>query len=182
VHLTELENAVLGVVWLRGPCSAYLIKREFDTAPSVSWSASAGSIYPLVRKLAASGLLVMTKAPWGKGTKTLVELSGTGRQALVDWTASVPEWAGLVAPDPIRTRVFFLNVLSTIDDHLRFVEDSEQVTRTAIANLESELRELPAQASVFERLANEGALFQLKARLRWLRRLRGVLQGEPGSP
>jgi DNA-binding PadR family transcriptional regulator len=176
VRLSELENAVLGVVWRRGPCSAYLVKREFETALSASWSGSAGSIYPLVKKLGAAGLLLIRKEEWGRGTKTLLELSAAGQRALTEWAASVPLWAAQAGADPIRTRAFFLDVLSSDADRLRFVVSAEQATRSAIADLERAIGGMAADAPVLESVATEGAIFQLKGRLTWLRRLRQALE------
>lgn len=175
MRLTELENAVLGTVWRRGPCSAYVIKREFEAALSVSWSASAGSIYPLVKKLTSAGLLITHTEGWGKGTKTLVQLSKAGGKALASWTASVPSWAAQAGSDPIRTRAFFLDVLSSDADRIRFVGDAERETKSAIADLERAVAAMPPEKPFFESVATEGAIFQLKARLKWLRRLRQMI-------
>lgn len=175
MRLTELENAVLGVVWRRGPCSAYLIKREFDTSPSASWSASAGAIYPLVKKLAAAGLLTSEEQRWGSRKKTLLALSRSGRTALERWVAAVPHELGPPTPDPIRTRAFFLDVLSE-DQRARFLAESETVTRLAIHDLKSALAAIPDTGSKLELLATSGALFQLRARLRWIRHLAGAAE------
>ncbi|CAA9261004.1 MAG: hypothetical protein AVDCRST_MAG42-2956 [uncultured Chthoniobacterales bacterium] len=170
-RLTELENAVLGLVWRREPCSAYIVKREFATSASVSWSASAGSIYPLVKKLSAAGLLSLRQQPWGSGEKTLLSLTDAGRDALRSWVATVPDKIGQPAPDPIRTRAFFLDVLLE-EDRLRFLNEAEKVTQSAIQELRSAMAVLPDAESKFELLATSGAVFQLRARLRWIRYLR----------
>jgi PadR family transcriptional regulator len=60
--LTELESCVLGVVWQRGPCTAYTVRREH-------WSSSAGSIYPVLARLESLGLIDGEEASWGAGTK-----------------------------------------------------------------------------------------------------------------
>ena len=168
--MTELENAVLGVVWRRGPCSAYVVKREFEMSPSGSWSASAGSIYPLVKKLVAAGLLRAQEQPWGTRRKTVVGLTRAGKDALTDWVAAVPNPLGQPPPDPIRTRAFFLDVL-TDADRLRFLDEAEKVTLSAIKELRSAMAALPDTESKFELLGASGAVFQLKARLRWIRYL-----------
>ena len=174
--LTELENAVLGVVWRRGPCSAYVVKREFETSASASWSASAGSIYPLVKKLSGAGLLVVQEQRWGTRKKALLALSRSGRNALESWAADVPQRIGQPSPDPIRTRSFFLDVLSE-EQRVHFLDQAEAATQSAIEELRSAIAELPDTESKFESLAAAGAVFQLSARLRWLRYLRrGLIQ------
>jgi DNA-binding PadR family transcriptional regulator len=171
MRLTELENAVLGVIWRRGPCSAYVLKREFDTSPSSSWSASAGSIYPLVKKLSAAGLIDVQQKSWGTRTRATVTLSETGKDALHDWVATVPHRIGQPSPDPIRTRAFFLDVLPQ-EQRSHFLDEAEEVTRKAIDELRAAMTALHHPESRVDFLATSGAFFQLKARLRWIRYLR----------
>ena len=57
---SELEGAVLGVIWQEGPCTAYTIRKQFVASPSPQWSGSAGAIYPLVRRLEKKRLLALT--------------------------------------------------------------------------------------------------------------------------
>lgn len=178
MRLSELENAVLGVVWRRGPCSAYVVKREFETSPSASWSASAGSIYPLVKKLSAVGLLDVQEQRWGTRKKALVVLSSAGRAALEAWVATVPGRVGQPAPDPIRTRAFFLDVLPAAQ-RTRFLDEAEEATQGALEEIRSAMAALRDTGSRFDLLGTSGALFQLKARLRWIRYLRRCARTEP---
>ena len=63
---TELEAAVLGVIWQQGPCTAYAIRREFQTSDSPRWSGSAGATYPLLRRLEKLELIKSTENRRGK--------------------------------------------------------------------------------------------------------------------
>jgi DNA-binding PadR family transcriptional regulator len=174
MRLSELENAVLGVVWRRGPCSTYVVKRVFENSPSVSWSASAGSIYPLVKKLCAHGLLSVQERAWGTQVKTLVSITEAGRDALRSWIATVPNDIGRPSADPIRTRAFFLDAVSK-EQRLSFLDEAEKATDAALREVESAMAALPCNESEFELLGASGAVFQLKARLRWIRYLRREL-------
>ncbi len=60
--LSELEGVSLGIVYKRQACTAYRVRSELKEAPSSHWRASAGSVYPLLNRLEANGLLVTTTA------------------------------------------------------------------------------------------------------------------------
>jgi hypothetical protein len=47
-RLSELEAAVLGLVWSDGPCTAYAVRRTVQNSLSTQWSGSAGAVYPVV--------------------------------------------------------------------------------------------------------------------------------------
>jgi DNA-binding PadR family transcriptional regulator len=153
-----------------------VVKREFENSPSVSWSASAGSIYPLVKKLSGAGLLEIQKQRWGARQKALVSISDTGRDALQSWAESVPEGIAQPSPDPIRTRSFYLDVLEE-ERRFRFLDQAEAATQRAIEELRCAIASLPDTEPEYESLAAAGAVFQLKARLRWIRYLRRAAEG-----
>lgn len=110
--LTELEGTVLGVVRLRQPCTSYRVRREFTESPSPYWSGSAGAIYPLMTRLERAGLLRSTAESTGSRRSREYRLTAAGRAALVRWLGPPvpPEVVG-VPPDPLRTRVPFLEAL-----------------------------------------------------------------------
>ena len=71
--LTELEGAALGVVVRDGPCTSYVVKEMFRGSPSEFWSGSAGSIYPLMRRLEERGLVASKRGSTGRrGHKVLL--------------------------------------------------------------------------------------------------------------
>src|SRR5215470_17811250 len=61
--LTELEGCVLGMIALRGPCTPYAVRREFQESPSQYWSASAGAVYPLVVRMLRRRLVHAQRKP-----------------------------------------------------------------------------------------------------------------------
>ncbi len=67
--MTELESTVLGVVWLRGPCTAYVIRQEFLASSSSYWTASTGAIYPVLRRLEGAGMIRAGGRGWWRGRK-----------------------------------------------------------------------------------------------------------------
>ena len=72
--MTELETFALGVVWLRGPCTAYLVRRELRASP--------GAIYPLLRRLEEEGLIRAKSQAWGDRGKQELSITPRGIEAL----------------------------------------------------------------------------------------------------
>ncbi len=110
---SELESFVLGLVWQLGPCSPYDVRRHMRASPSTQWSASAGSIYPLVQRLERAGLLKSEHSAHGKRERRLYTITSTGMRELRAWIGPPlrPE-AVSVSHDPLRSRVRFLGALT----------------------------------------------------------------------
>ena len=72
--MTELEAVVLGLVWLRGPLTAYAVRRELGASP--------GAVYPLLRRLEKDGLLRGRAQSWGERGKTEYSVAPRGLEAL----------------------------------------------------------------------------------------------------
>ena len=125
---TELEGCVLGIVWERGPCTAYVIRTVFLESLSPYWSGSAGSIYPLVARLEARGLVAARVEPRGGRSRKELSITPEGVAALHAWLRPLPEWTGSVPVDPVRTRMFFLGALPP-EEQEAFVADAETKAR-----------------------------------------------------
>ena len=172
--LTELESCVLGVTWQRGPCTAYVIRREFTISSSSHWSSSAGSIYPVLARLESLELIAAEEASWGTGTKKQYRITDAGLGTLKEWLGPPLEaWAGASTYDPIRTRMYFLGAL-TPAKRRRFVAEAERVTREELERYKKgpELQ----NPDRFERLAATGTVYELEGRLRWLREVARELE------
>lgn len=165
--LTELEGAALGIVWKNGPCSAYAVMRAFATSASSSWSAGAGAVYPALNRLERGGLIAAADA----GRRRMLQVSAEGLRALRDWLTVQP-WMGSMTSDPLRTRTFFLDVLPNRADQIEFITRAEGETRAAVVALLDRIEGLPKG---MEKYGSTGSLFELKARLRWLRWMRRAL-------
>lgn len=72
--MTELETVALGIVWLRGPCTAYVVKSALR--------ASGGAIYPLLRRLEEAGLVRARAQTWGRRGKKELAITPRGVEAL----------------------------------------------------------------------------------------------------
>jgi DNA-binding PadR family transcriptional regulator len=165
--LTELEACALGAIWLRGPCSAYAIRREFAESNSSYWSASSGSIYPVIKRLQALGMVAAKASPSDlRGTRDLIA-TARGKRALHGWVHDLPDWTKKPSLDPIRSRMNFLAVLDTRAAQLDFVERAKAGAQAQTEELYRELAVFKEDSPI-EYLTNLGSLHEIEARIRWL--------------
>lgn len=110
---SELEGFVLGLVWQLGPASPYQLRRHMLASPSTQWSASAGAIYPLLKRLERAGLLRSDARRTGKRLSRAYQITPHGLRALRVWIGPpLAAEAVTVAHDPLRSRARFLAALT----------------------------------------------------------------------
>ncbi len=170
-RLTELESCALGAIGQLRPCSTYQVRRAFARSPTVEWSASAGTVYPVVERLLRLRLIKAERQTSdGRGRRNL-SITARGERALSDWIVGLSATDAASTPDPVRSRMHFFEMLKTAKERATFLTRSEQLTLSAIRETRSFLvRE--RNNSETDYLASLGGLYQLEARLNWLRLLR----------
>ena len=169
--LTDVESCALGVVWQKGPCTAYAVRQEFAVSSTPRWSASAGSIYPALRRLLQWRLVRAEEQRWGPRGKTRFTITPRGLTLLRAWV-SPPFAAALGGPafDPLRTRSCFLGALDR-RARRRFIGEAEQATRAALQGIRAgQPRRAPR--GDYDAFSARGSELELVARLAWLRELR----------
>ena len=167
--LSELEGVTLGIVHKQQGCTAYAVRRELKQSPSTYWRASAGAIYPLLERLEKAGL-VESKEDSGDGRgRRFLSLTSDGKRALRSWIVEGldPEVVAAVF-DPIRSRAFFLDVLSR-PRREKFVADSIGVLERYLETTRAHLAVREDDRDSTEYLANLGAVYEAEARLRWMK-------------
>jgi len=172
--LTDLEACVLGVVWRDGPCTAYAVRRELAASSTPRWSDSAGSIYPVLDRLEALGLVAATARSWGERGKKEFAATAAGASRLRAWVPQVTA-ADACGPtyDPIRTRFCFLAVLPP-SARRQFLADAARGTRQTLDRLRGDAPRR-IRPDDFEALSIHASICELQGRLRWLGRMRKVL-------
>ena len=173
--LSELEGVCLGLVRNHEPCTAYLVRQELKAAPSSHWQASAGSVYPLLMRLEGEGLVLTTvDEADGRGRK-LLRITRQGRASLKKWllAAVSPELISSVT-DPIRSRTFFLDVLSVAGQTAYLNELTSEMERY-LGKTKDHLGSLSEVDDSYAWLGALGAVKITEARLDWLREVRSVL-------
>lgn len=165
--MTELESCALGVIRRYQPCSTYRVRSEFARSTTTAWSASAGSIYPVIERLLRAGLVrIHGRSKDARGRRDLA-LTRLGMRALQDWIMNVDPATARATPDPIRSRVCFLEQLGSDEDRYEFVTLAEKLTGRMIRELRAEEASTDAMTEI-DRLVAIGSRLQLEARLTWL--------------
>jgi DNA-binding PadR family transcriptional regulator len=166
---TELEGCVLGIVWSRGPCSAYVARRVFLDSPSPYWSGSAGAVYPLLARLEVRGLVRAQAHSAGRRASRRFVLTPLGRRMLERWLGPpLPAWILGIPMDPLRTRMGFLGALPAPRQAL-FLAEAEKHARVHLESARKELAGTRAAGGLFDQFVSVGAVASLEARLAWLR-------------
>ncbi len=171
---TELECCVLGIIRQLQPCTAYQVRRELQISQSSFWSGSAGSVYPLLRRLTDRGSVTAAHEAWGERSKQLYRLTRAGERELKRWTTTLPAWAGAVTVDPIRTRVFFFDLL-TPRQRMAFLDSAREKTKESLALARKAVVELRHAGDRFSAHGYAGVVAELESRLKWITGLRRAL-------
>lgn len=109
-HLTDLEGAALAEIASRGTATSYAVAQSFERSPSEYWSGSAGAVYPLIKRLAARGLLEASAASAGRRERLDYRITDAGRAALEAWLLDARRASGM-GFDPLRTRLVHLHLV-----------------------------------------------------------------------
>ena len=172
--LTELESATLGAIAQLQPCSTYQVRRAFARSATAAWSASAGTIYPVIERLTRLGLVrAQVRSGDPRGRRDL-SVTAKGRRAIRAWVLGLTARDAASMPDPVRTRLHFLELLESKDERAAFLDAAARLTDAAIAQTKIFLKAERAHARI-DYLASLGALHQLEARRKWLRLVRRQL-------
>lgn len=173
---SDLEMTVLGVVWKRQPCTRYAVTREFADSPSSHWRGGEGSIYPLMRRLEAAGLLESKPVKTGRRRSRLYSITSIGQRTLRDWLRPpMAEENAAITFDPIRTRMFFLGVLPEAE-RCAFLADAEEKLRHQVRVVQAEIDHYQAVGDKFSAFAFAGARKVVLARMKWVREIRQTIE------
>ena len=165
--LSELEGAVLSVIERKQPLTAYAVRKEFEASATHSWSASAGAIYPLVRRLVKGGFIQEElDAEDARGTRKL-KLTRDGNHALCNWVLESRAHVLAAGPDPIRTRSF---ALSAVPPQLRVkaLQDWRTATIERLEATTEQIARFEADGDMIAAMATRGGQLEEIARVQWI--------------
>jgi DNA-binding PadR family transcriptional regulator len=172
---SELECFVLGLVWQRGPCSPYELRRHMASSPSRQWSASAGAIYPLMRRLEAEGLLSSAMARHGRRARREYRMTPAGLTVLRRWLGPpLTEAAITVSHDPLRSRARFLGALSAARQR-EWIAAALASLDVLAERVQAWQEQFGAGGDPFLELLTRSGELDVAARRGWLKRLRQEL-------
>ena len=172
-----MEGTVLGLIGIKGPCTPYIIRKEFRKSPSLFWSGSAGTIYPIIERLEQQNLInhISTKDNLRGGN--LYVLTNVGRKGFTEWFS--PQKSLLVTetpPDPLRNRIELLALLPR--------KTQKEFLQSVVVELEKQIKiydrdcEESQKKDFFDYLSARGCLLHAEARLRWIEEVIGMVENK----
>lgn len=173
-ELSEIEGCVLALALEQGPATPYVIRKDFRDSPTPQWSGSAGTIYPLVKRLMRRGLIRSKIHRTGDRKGQLISLTPAGRRAFERWlSVPVSDWVAGIPADPLRTRIRFLGSM-TPAKRRAFVEDALANARRQLDLLVKECEKQQALGP-FQGLMARGGLLVMESRLAFLEEVLATL-------
>jgi DNA-binding PadR family transcriptional regulator len=133
MSLSDSAHGVLVVVALRGPSTAYDVKRALARLAGEYWSAPHTQVYRECARLAAAGLLEEEVEPAGR-RRRLYDLTAAGRKAVTEWVRD-PVDASMEIRDVASLKLLAAE-LSTADDVRALAERQVASYRRRLAVLD----------------------------------------------
>lgn len=173
--LSELEGVVLGIINKTQPCTAYTLRNKLKQAPSSHWRASAGSIYPLLTRLTSEKLLSSARDTNDGRDRDFLSITKQGLLSLKAWIKTGVEQNIISSVlDPVRSRMFFLDVLSA-SERIAFTEQLITAMQQYVTETQNHLANKSAGHDLFDYLGSLGAQASAESRLDWLLHVRQQL-------
>lgn len=172
--ITELEGTVLGLIGVKGPCTPYVVRKEFQQSTTPFWNGSTGTIYPLIERLSRQKLIEdVASITDGRGSK-LYALTAKGKDILKKWLYQ-PTASPIIGtpPDPLRNRIEFLGFL-TPEQRKTFLKEVKAGLEVQLQNVIKESKEHD-QSDYFEYLSIQGGVIAARARLEWIVEISEIL-------
>jgi DNA-binding PadR family transcriptional regulator len=173
-RLSEIEACVLALVSVDGPATPYAIRKVFLNSLNPQWSGSAGTIYPLIKRLLRRKFVRSKTCLRGKRRGYNISLTAAGARALQDWFAiPIPEWVTGVPPDPLRTRIGFLNTISP-GQQIAFIQNAHEGLQEHMRLVEEDCEQKRVKGG-FAYLMARGALLSMRSRCAFLQEVADAL-------
>ena len=176
---SELEYLILAMVG-EGVNSGYAMRKEMNRMRGGRWSAESGSVYRVLRRLQADGLLGdAKKVGVPNRERSEYQLTRTGEALLNSWLTFPPDRTELgFLVDPIRTRSYFLPRLPHAEQG-RVIKTWMQENKRFIEDLEREVAAVGDHP--LRKVAYQNLVFLAEARQEWLKKMAATHKGLPAS-
>lgn len=185
-ELTTLEYVVLGLVSLK-PMSGYDIVGTFEDG-SYSWSASPGSVYPVLKRLEQQGFISgELEIEYETRPRKVYALLEEGAKALDEWLRDVPKMRpfyqereiALLRFQFMERRLSREEVLTWIDAYLDAVRYASAVAQVYINPIKKAMKDDPMTFSLHSQLLMEAYIMEINTLRTWLELARNrVLLGQ----
>jgi DNA-binding PadR family transcriptional regulator len=180
--LTTLEYVVMGLLGLQ-PQSGYDIINTLSPVGVYSWSASPGSIYPILKRLEAQGIIEGTiESEHEMRPRKLYSLTPLGDELLDKWLREVPQMLPLYEQREIAMwrfqfmegRLPLKDILTWIDNYLDALHIYDY-GRKFVRQSTLDALNASGQNSVHKQLLLEVALMEANTMRTWLEMARARL-------
>jgi DNA-binding PadR family transcriptional regulator len=173
--LSILEYIVLGLCGLI-PQSGYDITTAFEDG-SISWSASPGSVYPMLKRLEGQGLIVGNlEMEYETRPKKVYTLTDEGGKALDEWLNTIPSMRPFYEQREVaQLRFQFMEkrlpreqVLTWVNGYIDAVRYASQVNEAYTKPIQKILEENTSSYSLHSQLLMEAYLMEINTVRTWL--------------
>ena len=162
--LSTIELTVLGMAWLRGPCTIYSIMKELSSSASTYHKSRAGTAYSVSKRLLSFKLL----EPCTPEEEKFIRITEEGIAELKQWLEPpVPLMDIAHSADLIRLRFFFLGVTDQ-ESRLAFIDNTVEGLHTFLKRCEGLIQANEDIGDYFGALATLSTVLETKARIEWL--------------
>lgn len=159
-ELSTLELTALGIVWKKGPCTAYSVMKEFAGSQTLAYRSGAGSIYPLLKRLRSAGLMAESNG--------MLTITSSGEDSLRQWAKMDSKLSFNL--DPLRSRVYFLAILAHADQR-EFIEKALASLKDLLRDAKSDVNAYRESGQMMSALAMQGAVYETEARIKFMKDL-----------
>lgn len=150
---------MLGIVWLRGPCTIYVVMKELEGSPSSFHKSRAGTAYSVAHRLLKFGLL--------EAVGEHVQVSAEGMEEFGAWfRPPMPEGDVVHSVDLLRLRFFFAGAISQ-EERLQLIDDCAAQLRAFEEKLIGMLPEVEESGEYFGLMAALAMVMETRTRLKW---------------
>lgn len=176
--LSTIELTLLGLAWLRGPCTIYSLMKELSASASSFHKSRAGTAYSVSNRLLGFGLLERC----GPGPEGEVRVTDQGIEAIQAWLKPPIPYGDIShSADLIRLRFFFIGIIDKAD-RLAFIDSSIAGLREFLQRCTDLISANQAIGDYFGALATASTILETRARIRWLQIVRRWVENPIQEP
>lgn len=166
---TSVEMTMLGMTFLRGPCTVYSVMKELSASESTFYRSRAGTAYQSIKRLIERGWVERVQGD-------LVQTTREGEAVLSQWVGpDVPMMDVAHSADLLRLRCFFLESLPPLQ-RLEFIDISLQKLEQFLTRCEGLIAENQAIGEYYGALATLCSVKETRARIDWLQQIRPLVE------
>ena len=179
-ELTTLEHIVLGLIG-EAPQSGYSIISTLETGIH-RWSASPGSIYPILKRLEKLGCVQgELEVVHETRPRKMYTLTPLGDELLDMWLRAPLPWSEILDErDVVLVKFLFMEKRLSRDEVIAWLDEYERLTEQYDAPRRMFYEALMSGSSLHQQLIHEVTLMELNMQRTWIQMARRRLQAEMG--